>query len=131
MIDLGQWLLTNSNRRRESSVWDCAAICANWAVDNGRDDPMQEWRGAYHNDEEADEWIAKLGGLVGMFSRGMDLAGIAETPIREVGTMAVVRAGEHEAGAIYTGARWALAGPRRGLVFSEFAPEDILKMWAV
>lgn len=129
MKKLGPWLVAN-NRRRCSGIWDCCAAPAAWAIDNGHADPMQEWRGEYASEDEGEEFIAKAGGLIELFDKGMNSAGIAETSDVKEGNIGILQIGEHEAGAIYTGKRWALVTDR-GWLFVSMDNECVLKMWAV
>lgn len=129
MTDLGEWLAAQGGRRREPGVWDCCAMPAEWAIECGRPDPMALWRGTYATDEEAEERIAEAGGLAALFAIGMDDAGIREVADPEMGDIGVISLGAHEAGALFTGRRWAFVPLGRGLTFSSLDLSSVLRVW--
>lgn len=91
---------------------------------------MAAWRGAYDSEAEAEALIFDAGGLVALFSEGMTSAGIPETDEPAIGDIAVVSLLGLEAGAIFTGKRWAFAA-ERGIACSSLDPAAILKCWRV
>jgi len=62
---------------------------------------------------------------------GMAQAGIPERIGKPVsGDIGVLILGEHEAGAIFTGRRWAFVA-ERGLAFASVDPDCVLRKWSV
>lgn len=131
MIDLGAWLLANGSRRHEHGAWDCCSFPAQWAIDNGLPDPMAHWRGAYSDSDGARALIRDAGSLTQLFRCGMEAAGISERrgDVRQ-GDIGVIRIGDEEAGAIFTGKRWALLA-NRGIVATSIEPELVAAAWCI
>lgn len=83
----------------------------------------------YSSEFQALRTIREGGGLVALWSRGMEDIGapVVETP--QLGDVGIIRApteqGDDEACAIFTGKRWAMLGIH-GLVCS---PADAIKVW--
>lgn len=130
MPDLGEFLLRAGAMRRESGVHDCCAFPAAWCIENGWPDPMAEWRGVYASEAEAEGLIGDAGSLLALFSAGMDSAGLSETDDPQVGDVGVVSLLGEEAGAIFTGKRWAFAADR-GIAAASIEPVAILRCWSV
>lgn len=131
MIDLGQYLLSLGGLRRQAGVFDCCTLPADWAVANGFADPMAYWRGAYDSEEGARSFIDDAGGLAILFDAGMGYANIDPRhgdPI--AGDIGVLIIGSEEAGAIFTGQRWAIVATR-GLGFASIDPDCIIRKWAI
>lgn len=130
-MKLGAFLALAGARHRIDGEWDCATFPADWAVACGWPDPMARWRGTYSCEEEAISLIAEHGSLAAMFGVGCAKAGIpvvdADNDWRggDVGVLTVLG---HEAGAIFTGKRWALVAPR-GLAFASIDPADVCHVW--
>lgn len=129
MTDLGEWLAAQAGRRREAGVWDCCCMPAEWAIECGHPDPMARGRGTYASDEEAEERIAEAGGLSNLFAMAMEDAGIREVSEPEAGDIGVIRIGDEEAGAIFTGRRWAFVPKGRGFAFSSIDPALVVRIW--
>lgn len=129
--DLGEFLRQSAARRREPGVWDCCTFPAAWAIANGCPDPMADWRGRYHTEAQALDLIADGGGLADLFTRGFSGAGVSpvEGPFR-AGDIGVVQLLGEQAGAVYTGKRWALVADR-GMAFASIASEHIVRAWRV
>lgn len=131
MIDLGAWMLANGKHRREPGIWDCCAMPAQWALDNGWPDPMAHWRGAYDTEKGALDLIRDAGGLTELFRCGMASAGIPErTGCLETGDIGVITISGHEAGAIFTGNRWAFVA-ERGIGCASLHPDFIVAVWGI
>lgn len=131
MIGLGEWLVPFGSARREAGVHDCVTFPAAWATANGWPDPLSDWRGAYDTEESALELIRDAGGLAIICDAGMSQAGIPKRYGEpEVGDIGVLALGEHEAGAIFTGRRWAFVA-ERGLAFASVEPDCVLRKWSV
>lgn len=104
---------------------------AAWAIANGHPDPLAHWRGAYATEEEGLALITDAGGLVALFDCGATHAGIerrAGEP--QPGDIGVLRIGEHEAGAIFTGKRWAFVTDR-GIGLASVEDAAIAAVWSV
>ena len=130
MPDLGAYLQRAGMMRRVSGVHDCCAFPADWAIECGWPDPMAAWRGAYGTEAEAEALIFDAGGLVPLFSAGMEMAGLPEADEPHVGDIGVVSLLGEEAGAIFTGKRWAFAADR-GIACASLEPGAVLKCWTV
>lgn len=148
MTTLGDYLAAGGSRRRTAGAFDCCTFPADWAVLCGHPDPMAKWRGTYSTEAEAEDLIAAAadageglgrGGLEMLFKEGMWEAGIPEIdgsrnsggdvpPPFEMGDIAVVNIAGNEAGAIFTGKRWAFV-PDRGLGFVSLDRECIVRAW--
>lgn len=130
MPALGEYLRAGGARDRVPGVWDCCTLPCDWLVACGTPDPMAEYRGAYATEAEAQEIIARAGSLVALFDRGMRSAGVSR--VRgwkyQPGDVAVVELLGEQAGAIYTGERWALVADR-GLAFVAFTRKHIKRAW--
>lgn len=110
---------------------DCCRWVARWIVSRGHADPMEFIGARYCTRIGALRLIKRGGGLVALWSRGMDGAGIPEAIAAEAGDVAVLSVptedGIGEACGIWTGERWAMLH-ERGLVFGVGEP---LKVWRV
>lgn len=121
MNGLGTFLQEVAHRRREIGVWDCCTFLAAWLMWRGLPDPMDGFRGTYSIDDEAVD-------LVGVFSDVLAMAGLPEVNDYREGDIGVVSVLGAQAGAIFTGKRWALVADR-GLAFASLEPECVLKVW--
>jgi len=131
MIALGEYLRTVAARRRKAGEWDCAAFPCDWAQANGFPDPMAAWRGRYSTEGEALDLIAEAGGLAELFAEGMEGAGLAPVDGEfRPGDIGVVQLLGEQAGAVYTGERWALVADR-GLAFATVGRKHIVRAWRV
>lgn len=129
MTDLGEFLQRNLARRREPCAWDCCGMPAEWSMALGTADPMAAWRGRYSTDVEAEEILAREGGLAGIFGAGLESVGwhpVTDEP--QPGDVGVVTLLDDEAGALYTGRRWAFVATR-GLGFASLEREAISHLW--
>lgn len=126
MTALGEFLERNLRRHRVSGEHDCACFPANWAIECGRPDPMVKWRGAYSTEAQAEDIIADAGGLVALFSEGLAGCDVVEEP--QAGDIGVVELLGEQAGAIFTGKRWAFVA-ERGLAFASLDAACLLKVW--
>lgn len=129
-MDLGEFLILNGRRRREAGAHDCCTFPAAWAMANGWNDPMAAWRGVYSTESEAAEVIEAAGGLAVLFACGMTSVGIGERHEAPMpGDIGVILVGQ-EAGAIFTGKRWAFVADR-GLAFGSVESEAVVGLWAI
>jgi len=131
MIDLGEYLRAAARRRRVAGVWDCAAFPADWVIANGYCDPLAAWRGRYDTEAGGLDLIADAGGLVPMFAAGLALAGVPPASgALQPGDVGVVQLGAEQAGAVFTGKRWALVADS-GMAFASIEREHIAAAWRV
>lgn len=131
MTDLGQWLRTNADRSRDAGVWDCSTFPAAWVMANGLPDPMAQWRGTYATDEDAMRLVEQEGGLCALFARAMASVGARPNDgAPSAGDIGVASVFGLEAGAIFTGKRWAFVMDR-GMAFVTMAPEHIVAVWSL
>lgn len=131
MTDLGEYLREAARRRRLAGVWDCAAFPADWVMMNGYCDPLAAWRGRYDSEASGLDLIADAGGLVPLFAAG--LASVGVRPVDgefEPGDVGVVQVGDAQAGAVFTGKRWALVADS-GMAFASIEREHIAAAWRV
>jgi hypothetical protein len=128
-MTLGEYLHSLGGRRRQWCVHDCATLPCDWAIVCGWPDPMAAWRGAYEADADARALIDAEGGLLPYFERAF-----AAVPVRDgearAGDVGVLSMHGAEAGAIFTGERWAFVG-ERGIGFASVPARAVLKAWAV
>lgn len=90
---------------------------------------MAEWRGRYATETQALDLIAEAGGLADLFVRGMAAANIPEaTGDFQSGDIGVVQLLGEQAGAVYTGKRWALVADR-GMAFASIDRQYIVRAW--
>lgn len=129
MTDLGEFLQRNLERRRAAGEWDCCCLPAEWSLALGTADPMAAWRGRYATDVEAEDILHREGGLAGIFGAGLESVGwqpVTDAP--QLGDVGVVALLDDEAGAIYTGRRWAFVATR-GLGFVSLESDAISHLW--
>lgn len=121
---LGEFL---TQQRHPSSAWNCSTMPADWCVALGYPDFAEAWRGVVEP-SECDAAAEQDGGLVALWDEGIGdaLRVVHDEP--DAGDIAVIEAFGSQAGAIFTGGRWALRGTR---VLHFLAPEQVrvLKVW--
>jgi len=131
MADLGSFLQSLGGKCREPGAFDCVTLPADWCMANGYPDPMAHRRGAYDSEESALDLIHDADGLVALFDQFLGAVGINEREGEpQPGDIGVAAIRGEEAGAIFTGNRWALVG-ERGLIFVTLEPANVAKAWAV
>ena len=129
MLDLGTWLLANGARKHEAGVWDCCTCPAQWAVDNGYADPMADWRGSYGDEDDGLAISADLGGLPTLFDTCLLQVGMSRRDgAAQTGDIGILTVAGAEAGAIFTGKRWAMVA-RRGLALPSVGGGMIAGGW--
>lgn len=107
MTDLGAFLKAAC---ADSSPWNCSTLAADWCLSLGYPDLAAEWRGIV-DPGPCEAVPAEAGGLVALWDRGIGQSLPAVSTLL-AGDIAVVQFGDYEAGAIFTGERWAIRGPR-------------------
>lgn len=130
-MNLGEFLREGGSRKREANVWDCSTFPSLWAVACGHADPMRDWYGAYSTEEEAEAFIYEAGGLLPLFAKGFDGAGVPRkkkgAPLLP-GDVGVLNFLDLESGAVYTGKKWAFVADK-GLAFIDFPESKIEAVW--
>lgn len=114
-------------QRRPTDAWNCSTMTADWCMALGYPDFAADWRGTVEPtlcDKVADD----AGGLVVLWDAGIgnSLRVVGDEP--DAGDIAVIEAMGSQAGAIFTGDRWAIRGAR---VLHFLAPEQVsvIKAW--
>jgi len=107
--------------------WNCSTLAADWCVSLGYPDFAARWR-AIVDPVECQDVSAAAGGLVRLWEQGIgDKLQWADEPW-QAGDIAVVGLADLEAGAIFTGERWALKLPR-GLAFASVDQVEAICGW--
>jgi len=120
-VTLGDFLKACSGKREP---WNCSTLPADWCIALGHPDYAAEWRGI--SDSRECEDVAAVG-LVTLWDRGIGGAlPTVEPEALATGDIAVVALGSLQAGAIWTGERFAIRIPS-GLHFS--GGLHVLKAW--
>jgi hypothetical protein len=107
--------------------WNCSTLVADWLIASGYPDYATEFRDIT-DPSECDEVARRHGGLGSLWESLFKGAVPWASDPWEPGDIAVVMLADHEAGAIWTGERWALR-LTHGLVFA--APEllTVARAW--
>lgn len=120
---LGEFLKARCGAR---GPWNCSTMPADWCVALGHPDFAADWRDVV-DPGECCAVPAEAGGLIALWDRGIgDGLRVVDDP--DAGDIAVVEAMGIEAGAIFTGERWAIEGPR-GLHFLAPGQLRVVKVW--
>jgi hypothetical protein len=110
---------------------DCCRWVDRWVVLNGHPSPIEMLDLRYDSERSALRAIRRGGGLVKLWTRGMELAGVSVAEMPIAGDVGVVESqtvcGTNEAAGIYTGSRWVTLG-LRGL---DAFPAVALRAWRV
>lgn len=110
---------------------DCSRWLDRWIVMQGRRSAMEATGIAYNSERSALLTIRRGGGLLALWSRGMEAVGIMETDAPVAGDAAILSIptedGADETCGIWTGERWASLHTR-GLIFGIGDP---LIVWRV
>lgn len=128
MNDLGAFLGERLAWPRQAGSWDCCTFPAEWAMACGFADPMAEYRGTYATEAEAEDILARAGGLLGIFGAGLEGVGARPVEHAQAGDIGIIALLGQEAGAIYTGRRWAFVA-ERGLGFASLEPAAVARIW--
>lgn len=111
---------------RERWVWgrhDCCQFVRRWVEEVTGRDPAAAWR--YSTEQGAALLASRSGGLVALFGRLAETAGLAPTSEPQAGDVGVINIltgeGARHVGAICTGPGWAVASDR-GLLRVRAAP---------
>jgi hypothetical protein len=126
--DLGAYLQAALPKRWDWTKHDCCRFVAGWVVARGHPDPLDTVE-TYATEREAFLRIARGGGLVALWERGANYAGLSRATGPRKGDIGVLsapqEAGPPETVGIYTGDKWAMLG-MSGLIFAHPEP---LAMW--
>lgn len=110
---------------------DCSRWLDRYLVMLGYPSPMEATGIAYGGEREAKVVIGRGGGLLALWTRGMEAIGLQEIGEPQVGAAAILAIptddGTDQTCGIYTGKRWASVH-RHGTVFGLGEP---LRMWSV
>lgn len=131
-MELGDFL---KRELSNGSPWNCSTLPADWAVARGHPDFAAEWRDIV-DATECEATPRAAGGLLTLWERGIGDGlpfvraggGVPSFMWLEAGDIAVVAALGLEAGAIWTGERWAVRAAR-GLHFIDWRSVSVLKAW--
>lgn len=107
------------------AAWNCSTIAADWCMELGHPDFAAAWRDTIALD--ACDAATRDTGLVALWDAGIG-DGLRVVGDPDAGDIAVVEAMGIEAGAIFTGERWVLRGPR-GLHWLGQRQVRLLKAW--
>lgn len=123
-MTLGEFL---NLQRRPASAWNCSTMPADWCMALGYPDFAADWRETI-NPNVCDAAAADAGGLLVLWDAGIgdSLRVVADEP--DAGDIAVIEAMGAQAGAIFTGDRWALRG-QRVLHFLASEQVRVIKAW--
>jgi hypothetical protein len=107
--------------------WNCSTLVADWLIECGYPDFAKDLRDV--TDPRECVVVAQEHGGLGRLWEGLFKGSVpwADEPLQP-GDIAVVTIGEHEAGAIFTGERWALR-LTHGLAFASPALLSISRAW--
>lgn len=118
-------------------VWgksDCSLLVADWAVENGHDDPAAAWRGKYSTEEQCRALVAERGGLrdvIAACAFSVGLKPLREPAFGAVGVIGSERNPERQWGTIWNGRRWMTWwGDERSARWTPFAAKP-LGIWRV
>lgn len=110
---------------------DCSRWLDRYLVMRGHASPMQATGIEYASEREAKLVIGRGGGLLALWTLGMEAIGLAEGAVPELGDAAILSISTDddtdETCGIWTGKRWASVH-RKGTVFGVGEP---LKVWRV
>ncbi len=96
---------------------DCCTFPGDWVAMHLGADPIMRWRGRYNTEAEAEALIADAGGLVELWTTGLQDALCPETwDDPAPGDVAVINVvgegGPTQVGALFGGKRWVTLAPR-------------------
>jgi len=110
---------------------DCSRWLDRWLVLSGHQSAMEATDITYNSERSALLTITRGGGLLDLWSNGMEAIGLPQIDIPAMGDAAILSVetddGTNETCGIWTGERWASLH-RRGLLFGFGVP---LAMWRV
>lgn len=121
-MTLGEFLLSVSRHR---GPWNCSTMPADWCLAHGYPDFAAKWRGI----TEPAECEAIAGGdLLSLWDEGIGDALPVVVPPFRAGDIAVIARLGFQAGALFTGERWAIQS-ERGFTSLPLPDNAIVKAW--
>ena len=121
-MTLGEFLKREAGSQEP---WNCSTLPADWCISLGHPDFARRWRHIVTNKAIK---RATRHGLVRLWHRGILRSMPIITAPYQTGDVAIVAAYGHEAGAIFTGQRWALR-MQIGVMFVAPDQVNVLKAW--
>lgn len=103
--------------------WNCSTMPADWCVALGHPDFAAAWRDTT-DEVECETAAVDAGGLAILWGRGIGEALPMVEPPFQAGDIGVICTCGLEAGAIYTGERWAVRTPKG--VSCAALPDDVI-----
>jgi hypothetical protein len=123
-MEIGEFLATQLG---SVGAWNCSTLVADWLIQCGYPDYAETFRDL--TDPEECRIVAEArGGLAELWEGHFGGAVPWADAPWEAGDIAVVAIGPHEAGAIFTGERWALRCDH-GLAFASPGMLDVKRGW--
>ena len=105
---------------------DCLLWLGLWTLEAVGVDGGAEWRGRYRTPLGRERALRRSGGMMACIERGATVAGLVEAPEPKVGAVGLVdvltRRGIAPVGGIFTGERWAVLTPGRGVLSIRATP---------
>jgi hypothetical protein len=121
---LGEFLKA---RLGDAGAWNCSTDEADWCMTKGYPDFAAPWRDIVDPDE-CERVVIEAGGLAVLWDRGIgDALPDASAPYQP-GDIGVVTAHGLEAGAIFTGERWAIRR-QRGHLYAHPSLVAVVAAW--
>lgn len=122
-MTLGEFLQTQTGT---GTPWNCSHLSADWCMARGHPDFAAEWREIV-DPGLCDATTERAGGLLLLWDQGIG-DGLPVVTELQAGDIAVVGAAGIQAGAIWTGERWAIRAAR-GLHFLAANSVALIKAW--
>lgn len=123
MTSLGDFLRAEMGN---GAPWNCSTLAADWCVTQGHPDFAAQWR-AITDPGLCEATPAEAGGLVELWNQGIGDS-LPDTTDLLPGDIAVITAHGFDAGAIFTGERWAIRAAR-GLHFIAADSVGVIRAW--
>lgn len=130
MADLSAFLAENGALPWAWGSVDCCMVLSDWALANGHEDPLAQYRGAYDDEAGGLAIVVKRGGVLPILGDGCARSGLVATDVRTAGVIAVIGSltvPTRQWGAIWDGSGWLVRG------VDGFSPMTVpvLGMWSV
>jgi hypothetical protein len=130
MADLAAFLAENGALPWAWGSVDCCMVLADWALTNGHNDLLAQYRGAYDDEAGCLAIVVERGGVLPIVGDGCARVGLTATNFRSAGVLAVIgslTSPTRQWGAIWDGSRWLVRG------VAGFGPmtAPTLGMWSV
>lgn len=123
-MNLGDFL---EQAAQDRPAWNCCTMPADWGVALGYPDFAAAWRGVT-DPKKCEDIPRAAGGLATLWAREIgDTVPLAAPPYRR-GDVGVVSVRGMEAGAIFTGDKWAVR-TERGISFARLDEGAVVRVW--